>query len=170
LKKGNDMSKTATIYHRDGREKTVDVHEASRLVGAGTVGAGRDWSFVKPPPPGWEREIPKYRATRALHPAPKERFRHEPPFAMTVDSDAWQYATRAIDAGEIVETKDWPHPSFHPLNYGAVKVLEFFNTRQKSRLAQSPWQGDGLRLDDGLSGPVTYKPIHVKPMDLRPAS
>ena len=46
------MSKTATIYHRDGRERTLDIHEASRLVGTGAVGANKDWSFHKPPPPG----------------------------------------------------------------------------------------------------------------------
>jgi hypothetical protein len=31
------MSKMTTIYHRDGRERTLNVHEASRLVGMGTV-------------------------------------------------------------------------------------------------------------------------------------
>jgi hypothetical protein len=137
-----------------------------------TAAANRQAIVPNDPPPGWEREIPKYRATRALHPAPKERFRFEPPFAMTVDSDAWQYASRAVDAGEIIETKDWPHPSFHPLNYGAAKVLEFFNTRQKSRLPRSPWHGDSVRLNDGLSGPGIIKPVvpQLQPVDQRSAS
>jgi hypothetical protein len=164
--------KTATIYHRDGGEKTVDVHEASRLVGTGTVGAGRDWSFVKPPPPGWEREIPKYRVTRDVHPAPKERFRYEPPFAMISDSDVWQYGTRVLKTGETIGSKEWPHPSFHPLNYTAEKVLDFFRTRQKSRLPQSPWQGDSVRLSDGLSGPGITKPVlpNLPTVDQRAAS
>jgi hypothetical protein len=165
------MNKTTTIYHRDGRERTLDVHEASRLVGAGTIGANKDWSFYKPPPPGWEREIPKYRATRDLHPAPKERYRHEPPFGMTMDSDCWQYATRPVKAGEIIETKEWPHPSFHPLNYGAGKVLEFFNRSPKSRLTQTPWHGSSIRLDDGMTGNgPNIVPVRPHPFDLRPAS
>src|SRR5882757_6700343 len=82
------------------------------------------------PFPGWERETPKYRATREVRPGEKARFRFEPPFAMASDSDTWQYATRPIAAGEIIETKEWPHPSFRQLNYAAAKVLDFFNTRQ----------------------------------------
>jgi hypothetical protein len=166
------MSKTTTIYHRDGRERTLDVHEASRLTGAGQVGAGKDWSFVKPPPLNWERETPKFRATRDLHSALKERHRHEPPFGMTMDNDCWQYAPRAIKAGETIETKSWPHPSLYPLNYSAGKVLDFFNSRQKSRLPRSPWQGDRLVLDDGLSGPIRVEigVPQLKSMGLRPAS
>jgi hypothetical protein len=164
--------KTTTIYHRDGREQTVDVHEASRLVGAGTIGNDRDWSFVKPPAPGWEREVPKYRVTRDLQPAERPRYRLEPPFGTVFNSEIWQYGTREIKAGEIIETTDWPHPSFMPLNYGAEKVLEFFNTRMKSRLATTPWQIDRLRLDDGLSGAafIKPKPPHLKPMDLQPVA
>ena len=146
------MSATATIYHRDGREQTIDIHEASRLVGTGEVGADKEWSLHKPPPPGWEREVPKYRATRDIHPALKARFRFEPPFASITDSDEWQYGTRAIEAGEIIETKDWPHPSFIPLNYGAEKVLAFFNSQMKSRMQRSPWNGNSLRLEGGISG------------------
>jgi hypothetical protein len=33
------------------------------------------------------------------------------------------------------------------LNYSAAKVLDFFNTRMKSRLHRSPGRGDRLRLD-----------------------
>lgn len=44
-----------------------------------------------------------------------------------------------------------------PLNYGAGKVLDFFNSRQKSRLPRSPWRGDRIVLDDGLTGPTQPK-------------
>ena len=148
------MQTSTTIYHRDGREKTVDVHEASRLSGAGTVGAGKDWSFVKPPPAGWERVVPKYRVTRDVRPAERARYRFEPPFSTVFDPSVWQYADRAYTANEIIETKCWPAASFAPLNYGAERVLEFFNARMKSRLTTSPWYGDGLRLDDGLTGNI----------------
>jgi hypothetical protein len=104
------------------------------------------------PPPGWERETPKYRATRDLHPSPNDRHRFEPPFSTIWDSDVWQFATRPVTALEELETREWPHPSFRPLNYSAGKVLDFFNSRMKSRLARSPWAGDQIRLDDGLTG------------------
>jgi hypothetical protein len=109
------------------------------------------------PPPGWERETPKYRVTRNVEPSPNSRHRFEPPFASLSDSSVWQYATQIVNAREEIETRDWPHPSFHPLNYGAGKVLDFFNMRQKSRLPRSPWQGDRLVLDDGLTGPTQPK-------------
>jgi hypothetical protein len=149
--------KTTTIYHVDGSEKEVDIHEASRLTGAGQVGADKDWSFHKPPPLNWEREVPRYKATRDLRPAEVARYRMEPPLGTVFNSQIWQYATREIKADEIIESKDWPHPSFAPLNYGAEKVLEFFNTRMKSRMTTSPWFGDSLRLDDGLCGTIVVK-------------
>jgi hypothetical protein len=166
------MNQTTTIYHRDGRERTVGVHEASRLVGAGTIGADKEWSLHKPPPIGWQFETPKYKATRDVEPAPKARFRSEPPFTTPSGIDIWQYGERPIKAGEIIETREWPHPSFRPLNYCAGKVLDFFNMRQKSRLARSPWAGDRIRLDDGLTGPGIVQPVtpKVQAMDLRPAS
>ena len=151
------MEKTTTIYHIDGRSQILDVNEAARLIGAGQVGAGKGWGWHKPPPLNWEREGPRYKATRNLRPPEMARYRSEPPFSKVFDSDVWQYATRPIKAGEIIETKEWPHPSFLPLNYGAGKVLEFFNMRQKSRLPRSPWYVDRIRLDDGLSGPVDVK-------------
>jgi hypothetical protein len=104
------------------------------------------------PPPGWEFETPKYRVARDVHPAPRARVRFETPFAESSDSDEWQYGERELKAHEIIETREWPHPSFRPLNYAAKKVLEFFNLEMKSRLPRSPFQGDRLRLDNGLSG------------------
>lgn len=135
-----------TIYHKDGSTKQVRADVARNH-----VWADRDWSLQPPPPPGWEREVPKYRLGRAVHPSPKARHRLEPPFASTTDSDLWQYAERPYKAGEIIETKSWPHPSFQPLNYSATKVLEFFNSATKSRLPLSPWAHDRIRLDNGLS-------------------
>jgi hypothetical protein len=103
------------------------------------------------PPPGWQNTIPKYRVTRDMKPAEKARFRSEPPFAEVWDSDTWQYGERVLKAGEVIETREWPHSSFRPLNYAAKKVLEFFNLQMKSRLPRSPWHGDRLRLDNGLA-------------------
>jgi hypothetical protein len=163
---------TTKIYHRDGREKTVDVHEASRLVGTGTVGADKEWSLTKPSPRDWEKEVPRYKVTRDVHPSPKARHRDEPPFGMMIDSDMWQYADRIYKAGETIETKHWPHPSFVPLTYGAKKVLNFLSSQQKSRLTTSPWYIDQIRLDDGMSGPTIVKPTvaQLEPMSLRPVA
>jgi hypothetical protein len=104
------------------------------------------------PPPGWERETPKYRATRAVHPSPNDRHRFESPFATLSDPNVWQFAERDYTAGDQITTRDWPHPSFIALNYSAGKVLQFFNSAPKSRLPRSPFDGDRLRLDDGLTG------------------
>jgi hypothetical protein len=100
----------------------------------------------------WAREVPRYRATRSVHPSPNSRHRLEPVFSQMSDSSCYQFAERPITAGEIVETKSWPHPSFHPLNRSAEKVLAFFNSAPKSRLGMSPWRGDRISLEDGLSG------------------
>jgi hypothetical protein len=148
------MEKTATVYHRDGSEKTVDVHEASRLVGASAAGPGKEWSFHKPPPLNWEWEIPRYKATRDLRPSPNRRHRFEPPFSTIWDSAVWQYSEQAIAAGDEFESRDWPHPSLQPLNYSAGRVLDFFNSRMKSRLPHSPFRGDRVELDDGMTGPT----------------
>jgi hypothetical protein len=135
-----------------------------------TAIADRRTAIPATPPPGWERETPKYEITRDIQPAPKARFRLEPPFASSSDSSIWQYGERILKAGEIVETREWPHASMLPLNYAAKRVLDFFNAAPKSRLPRSPFFGDRVRLDDGLSGPTAFQvgPPQVKPMDLRP--
>ena len=132
--------------------------------------ARREASSPDSPPPGWEREVPKYRVSRDLQPAPKARFRFEPPFAHTFDSSSWQFGERPLKANEVVLTTEWPHPSFHPLNYSAAKVLQYFTTRMKSRLPRSPWNLGRLRLDDGLEGPaeVHFVPPQLQQVDLRP--
>jgi hypothetical protein len=76
-------------------------------------------NFNSEPPPGWQREVPRYRATRDIHPSPNTRHRFEPPFAAVWDDDMWQYGTQPIAAREEIETREWPHPSFRPLNYSA---------------------------------------------------
>jgi hypothetical protein len=123
------------------------------------------------PPPGWQHETPVYRVVRDVHPAPKARFRFEPPFAQVMDSSEWQYAVREWKAGEIVESREWPHASFRPLNFVAKKIIDFFNLEMKSRLPRSPYDGTRLRLDNGLSDAPTIvvKPPQLQPMDLRPA-
>jgi hypothetical protein len=104
------------------------------------------------PPLGWQYETPVYRVERDIHPGPKARFRHETPFAESSDSDTWQYGERELKAHEIISTREWPHPSFRPLNFVAKRIIDFFNLEMKSRLPRSPFQGDRLRLDNGLSG------------------
>jgi hypothetical protein len=125
------------------------------------------------PPPDWMTATPKYRVSRDLRPAQKGRHRSESPFAQMLESDVWQYGERELKAGEIIETREWPHPSFRALNYGAKKVLEFFNSEIKSRMPRSPWQGDQLRLDNGLSNNpivVDVRPPQLEQMDLGPVS
>ena len=159
------MNTTATVYHRDGREKTVDIHEASRL-----TGAGKDWSFTPPLPAGWDRETARYRVTRDVHPSPNSRHRFETPFSSQSDSDAYQYGERLLIAGEIIETTSWPHPSFWPLNESGRRVHQFFLMRQKSRLPRSPYDSTGkLRLDDGLAGAMPKIGVpHLEPVRLHP--
>jgi hypothetical protein len=94
------------------------------------------------PPSGWECEVPKYRVVRDLTPAPKARYRFEKPFTEISDNNVWQYAERVYEAGEVIESTNWPHPTLWPLNYSAEKVLEFFNGALKSRLPVSPWYGN----------------------------
>jgi hypothetical protein len=106
------------------------------------------------PPLDWERQPPRYRATRAVHPSPNSRHRFEPPFATVFDSDVWQHAERPVQAGQEFESRAWPHQSFVPLNFSGRAVLAFFNSRVKSRLPRAPWVGDRIRLDDGFTGPT----------------
>lgn len=143
----------STIYHRDGTSQTLEAYRARNQVNLDPSA----WSFMPFPPPGWERETPKYQVRYDVGLETYARHRHETPHS-AVQHDVWQYGTRPLKAGEIIETREWPHPSFIPLNYSAKKVLDFFKTREKSRLPRSPWQGDSVRLDDGLSGPLTFNP------------
>jgi hypothetical protein len=96
-------------------------------------------------------EVPRYRATRDVHPPANSRHRHEPPFSSFSDPDVWQFADRPVKSGELIETKSWPHPSFFALNEAAERVLAFFNSAPRSRMGMSPWRDGRIVLEDGLS-------------------
>jgi len=100
-------------------------------------------------------EQPRYRVTRKIHPAEKDRFRFERPFTEQSDPDRYQYGTRTLKAGEEISTREWPHPSFYPLNDVARRIHAFFTIAQKSRMARAPYDQSGrLQLSDGLTGPL----------------
>lgn len=141
----------ATIYN----SRTGETAIMPQMLATERTRLNRDWSFTPPAPRDWEKQTPRYRATRDLHPMTKPRLRTEPPLSSSSDIDAHQYASGPISKGDIVETKDWPHVSFQALNYAGERVLEFFNSSPKSRLPRSPWVGDRLRLENGLSGNAT---------------
>lgn len=158
---------TVTIYNRDGSIATLPAEQARYRV---YTNPG-EWSLTAPAPLNWDREIPRYRAGCDLGPAPRARYRTEPPFATCYDG-SWQYGEEPIKAGDIIETKSWPHPSFRPLNYSAGRVLDFFNLRMKSRMGLSPFRGDRIELNDGISGPLSFEVKSPKPQqfDTRPAA
>jgi hypothetical protein len=122
------------------------------------------------PPPGWECVTPRYRVVFDTYPSPKSRYRTEPPFTSGTQSDIWQFGERILKAGEIIESREWPHPMFFPLNYSAKRVLDFFNSQMKSRMARSPFFENEIRLKTGLSGtlPKIIVAPQVQRMDLRP--
>jgi hypothetical protein len=106
------------------------------------------------PPLGWRREIPVYRISRDTMPAPKDRFKFEPPFSQQGDASTWQYGECPYRTGDVISTTCWPNPgTMIALNYSAQQVLEYFGGAQKSRLAIAPWKDGRIALDDGLSGP-----------------
>jgi hypothetical protein len=151
---------TIPLFDRDGRERIFSLEAHARMVGNGEVGPGRSWSSVPPPPQGWELEVPKYKVTREVVPSPRPRHRTEPPFAYDFQTDVWQYAARVYKAGEIVETKDWPHSSFLGITYGAKMILEFFKSRPRSSLTTTPWDLNQIRLVGGMA------PMWLRPEDL----
>lgn len=162
---------TGTIYNQHtGEVRTIPMVQAEHMA-ANSYG---EWSFKKPLPPGWDREVPRYRASVDLKPSAYARHRTEPPFASVSDSSLWQYATRPVSAGEELALEVWPHPSMVGLNESAKRVLAYFTSHQKSRLPQSPWRNGRLRLDDGLTGTVPEAlrprlPSAAEPMPIRVA-
>jgi hypothetical protein len=122
------------------------------------------------PPLNWKKEIPKYRISRETLPAPKERFRFEPPFASCSEANIWQYGVRVHKAGEIISTTEWPNPgTMTPLNFSAREVMSYFTSRQRSRLPRTPWFDNQVRLEDGLGGPQPkITPPRPEPVDLHP--
>jgi hypothetical protein len=161
-------SDLVTIYHLpDGATETLRADLARNRV----YFQPYEWSLVKPPPPGWDRIVPRYRVTRDVQPAEKSRFRSEPPFT-EIWSGAWQYGERPYQAGEEIETTAWPHPSFMPLNFSAERVLEFFKASMKSRLTTAPWHDGRVRLDNGLTGPLpnVVSTPQIQRVNLRPVA
>ena len=123
------------------------------------------------PPLKWRRELPRYRVRAETRPAPKTRFRFEPPFSQIMDPSEWQYGERVWPAGSVIETDQWPCAgTFVPLNYSAREVLNFFNSHQKSRMQRTPFRDGQVCLEDGISGimPTIKGPATPAPMDLRP--
>jgi hypothetical protein len=154
---------TATIYNRhDGSTETLPADQAALK----TYYQRETWSAQPLPPKDWEREVPRYRITRDLAPAMKNRFRFENPYTDLTCGDSWQYGEKSHQVGAEIESKCWPHPSMRPMNYGAERVMAFFNSAMRSRLTTSPWHGDRVRLDDGLSGTLPK----LQTMTSRPAA
>ena len=122
------------------------------------------------PPLNWRKEMPVYRVHVETRPAPKTRFRFETPFSQIMDPSEWQYSERVWPAGSVIASDQWPNPgTMTPLNYSARQVMEFFTSRQKSRLPRTPWFDGQVRLDDGLSGPLpTIKAPQPEAVRLQP--
>jgi hypothetical protein len=159
---------TATIYNlRDGTSETLPADQAQYRA----YFQPAEWSLIKPPPLNWQFELPRYRLTKDLQPAEKSRFRHETPFT-EIWSEAWQYGEHFLAGGSEITTTSWPHASMKPLTFGAEKILAFFIGSIKSRLTVSPWFNGQVRLDNGLSGPISFEIKSPKPQhfDTRPAA
>jgi hypothetical protein len=123
------------------------------------------------PPLNWRKEMPVYRVRVETRPAPKTRFRFEPPFAQIMDPSEWQYGERVWPAGSVIATDQWPCAgTMIALNYSAREVLAFFGSAPKSRLARSPWFDGQVRLQDGLSsdGPPKIVAPQPEPVRLQP--
>jgi hypothetical protein len=93
----------------------------------------------------WDREIPRYRTTRAVHPSPLTRHATETPWSFCSDDDVWQYADQPLAAHEEISTTSWPHPSMQPLNESARRIHNFFCDVEKSRMPRSPWLNNSIR-------------------------
>jgi hypothetical protein len=118
----------AEIYNVETGDSRTLPHGQAESIVRGSMG---EWSFTKPLPAGWEKQIPKYRATRDLQPSPKERHRQESPFSSIQDDSVWQYGEGPVKAGEMIESTAWPHPSFQPLNDSAREIHRFFMSATK---------------------------------------
>lgn len=144
----------AVVYNAaTGEVRTLPTLDATEL-----TRSDRRWSLTPPRPDGWDLEIPRYRASQRVIPAPLDRVRDDPPWANCSNTEIWQYGTAPIAAGEEVETTEWPHETFVPLNHSARAIHEFFTMVTKSRLQRSPWRDGRISLHDGLSGQLFAGP------------
>ncbi len=122
------------VYSRDGFQDMTFSHAQQAVRTArGAL------SFEPFPPKGWEKVVPKYRATRNVHPSPNPRHATENPHSYQGDDAQWQHGDRCVRSGEEFETTAWPHRSFMPLNESAKYLLELLRTGNKARLPSSPW-------------------------------
>lgn len=122
------------VYSRDGFEDMTFTHAQQAV-----FSSRGELSFEPFPPKGWEKIVPRYRATRDVHPSPNERHATENPHIYQSDDAQWQHGDRRIKAGEEFATTAWPHPSFWPLNESAKYLLELLRTGNKARLPPTPW-------------------------------
>jgi hypothetical protein len=116
-----------------------------------TMAGDANWRRGEAPPRGWERETPRYKATRDLHPPALARMGLETPWTSCNNEHTWQYAPGTVRDGEIVATTSWPHESFRPLNESAKRIHNFFSTATKSRMQLRPWADGRINIDDGMS-------------------
>jgi len=120
------------------------------------------------PPLNWKREIPKYRISRDTKPAPKERFRFEPPFSSGSESDVWQYGERVHKASEVIATTEWPNPgTMTPLNYSELEQIAIqadFHVYSKHRGSRGGRFGFGLSpsIERAKAMHVVEQPIAAK--------
>ena len=121
------------------------------------MGTPASTTAASAPPAGWDRETPKYRATRDLAPAFHLSVRFGPPRAGISAGGVWQYGHRRIKAGEVFESREWPHPSLQPLNESGRRVQQFFNSHPKNELPWRPWREDRVVLNDGLTSSMRQK-------------
>lgn len=123
------------VYSKDGGFTDLPFWQAQQAVRE-SRGA---LSFEEFPPLSWEKELPKYRATRALKPPVRPIDCHHP--VRVGDPDTWQYAEGPVAAGEVLETSTWPHASLAPLNDSAKAVLKYFTSGQSfTRMPRAPWK------------------------------
>ncbi len=127
----------ARIYGPGGAVRDLEWARASAEV---QNSFGR-WSFTPPLPKGWEKETPKYRATKSVHPSHLARLADEPPVMLSSDDAEWQHGDRNVEAGEEIETKEWPHRSFVALNDSGKHILDLLNNRPVHVLPPKPWHG-----------------------------
>lgn len=134
------------IYGPDGAVRDLEWGKADSEVRM----SGGKWSFTPPPPKGWEKEVPRYRATRDLLAATNPRHTGESPFSMYANGEAWQYGEQPVKAGEEIATTEWPDLSFEPLNYSARMVKTYFEQQPRTRMPNAPWQNGKVHLPEKL--------------------
>jgi hypothetical protein len=92
-------------------------------------------------PTDWQLQTPRYKASRDLWPPSKPQFRHLPPTpCLSEADDIWQFANRPIAAGNFINTEDWPHWSFEPINESARHVHGYFLAHKNRWMPLRPFE------------------------------